>query len=122
MLHLPVGHLHKLIPSLKEKEPSLNSLLPIFSEFVHPTKSTKHETTIAGSQKSPPTRDEQSLPTMVPCRHHTKPNKPKMATSSAPPIDTEPISLKLFNRAAADLDTKGEIQLKRYQKFLNKKN
>ena len=32
-----IGHLHKLIPSLKEKKPSLNSLLPILSEFVHPT-------------------------------------------------------------------------------------
>ena len=29
-----VGHLHKLIPSLKEKQPSLSSLLPIFLEFV----------------------------------------------------------------------------------------
>ena len=58
---------------------------------------------------------------MVPHPHHTKPNKPKMATLSAPPIDTEPISLELFNRAAADLDAKGEIQLKKYQKFLNKK-
>ena len=117
-----LGHLHKLIPSLKEKEPSLNSLLPIFSEFIHPAKSTKHETTIAGSQKSPPICNEQSLPTMVPCRHHTKPNKPKMATSSAPPIDTEPISLKLFNCAAADLDTKGEIQLRKYQKYLAHQN
>ena len=26
-----VGQLHKLIPSLKEKQPSLSSLLPIFS-------------------------------------------------------------------------------------------
>ena len=58
---------------------------------------------------------------MVPRRHHTKPNRPKMATQSAPPIDTEPISLELFNRTAADFDAKGEIQLKKYQKFLNKK-
>ena len=36
--------------------------------------------------------------------------------------ETEPISLKLFNRAAADLDAKGEIQLRKYQKFLHKKN
>ena len=48
-----VGHLHKLIPSLKEKQPSLNSLLPILSEFVHPTKTknTNLDTT-AGSQQS----------------------------------------------------------------------
>ena len=76
-----IGHLHKLIPSLKEKEPSLNSLLPILLEFVHPTKSTNLETTNAVPRKSSPTHDEQSLPTMVPRRHHTKSNKPKMALS-----------------------------------------
>ena len=121
MLPLPVDHLHKLIPSLKEKQPSLNSLLPIFLEFIHPSTSTKLETTHAVSRKSTPTHDEHSKSEMVPRRHHTKPNKPKMATPSAPPIDTEPISLELFNHAAADLDAKGEIQLKEYRKFLSKK-
>ena len=117
-----VDHLHKLIPSLKEKQPSLNSLLPIFSEFIHPSTSTKCETTHAVSRKSSPTHDKHSKPEMVSRRHHTKSNKPTMATPSAPPIETEPISLKPFNRAAADLDAKGEIQLRKYQKFLHKKN
>ena len=54
-----VGHLHKLIPSLKEKEPSLNSLLPTLLEFVHPTKSTNLETTNAVPCKSPSTCNEQ---------------------------------------------------------------
>ena len=116
-----VGHLHKLIPSLKEKQPSLNSLLPILSEFVHPTKikTTNLETTnvAAGSQQSS-THDEQSLPAMVPHHHHTKFNKSKMAAPTTKPIETEPISLKQFNRAAADLDAKGEIQLRKYQKCL----
>ena len=116
-----VDHLHKLIPSLKEKQPSLNSLLPIFPKFIHPSTSTKLETTHAVSRKSSPTRDEHSKPEMVPRRHHTKPNKSKMATPSAPPIDTEPISLEQFNRAAADLDAKGEIQLKEYRKYLSHK-
>ena len=58
---------------------------------------------------------------MVPRQHHTKSNKQTMATPSAPPIETEPITLKLFNRAAADLDAKGEIQLRKYQKFPHKK-
>ena len=31
---------------------------------------------------------------------------------------TEPLSLELFNRAAADLDQKGEIELQRYKKYL----
>ena len=61
-----IGHLHNLIPSLKEQKPSLNSLLPILSEFVHPTKTktTNLETAnvAAGSQKSSPTHDEHSIP------------------------------------------------------------
>ena len=96
-------------------------MLPIFLEFVHPTKSTNLETTNAGSQKSSPTRDEQSLPTMVPHRHRTKSNKLKMALPSAntnKQTETEPISLKQFNCAAADLDAKGEIQLRKYHKYL----
>ena len=115
-----VGHLHKLIPSLKEKQPTLSSLLPIFSEFVHPNVSTKPETTNAASQQSP-TRDKHSKSEMMP-RRHTKPNKSKMVTPSAPSIETKPISLELFNRAATDLDAKGEIQLRRYNKFLRQKN
>ena len=114
-----VGHLHKLIPSLNQKKPTLNSLLPILSEFVHPTKNTNLETTNAVSRKSPPTCDEQSLPAMVPHHHHTKSNKPKMALpSTKTPTETEPISLELFNCAAADLNEKGEIELKKYQKYL----
>ena len=114
-----IGHLHKLIPSLKEKQPSLNSLLPIFSEFVHPTnvKSTNLETTNAGSQQKP-TCNEHSMPVMVPHHHHTKSNKLKMTAPSTTPNETEPISLKQFNWAATDLDAKGEIQLRKYQKYL----
>ena len=46
-----VGNLSKLIPSLMEKKPSLNSLLPILSEFIHPTnnKNTNVDTTTAVS-------------------------------------------------------------------------
>ena len=115
-----IGHLHKLIPSLNEKKLSLNSLLPILSEFVHPTnKNTNLDTTNAVSHKSSPIHDEQSLPAMVPHYHHTKSNKPKMALpSTKTQTKTEPISLELFNRAAADLNEKGEIELKHYKKYL----
>ena len=117
-----VGHLHKLIPSLKEKQPSLNSLLPILSEFVHPTKTkTTNLGTAADSQQSP-IRDEHSIPVMVPCRHHTKSNKLKMTAPSTTPTEIEQILLKQFNRAAADLDAKGEIQLKEYRKYLSHKD
>ena len=49
--------------------------------------------------------------------HHTKSNKPKMALPSTK-TQTEPISLELFNCAAADLDKKGEIELECYKKYL----
>ena len=116
-----VGHLHTLIPSLKEQKPSLNSLLPILLEFVHPTnaKTTNLDTTNAVSRNSSSTCDEQSLLAMVPRRHCTKSNKPKMALpSTKTPTKMEPISLELFNRSATDLNEKGEIELKKYQKYL----
>ena len=74
---------------------------------------------MAASPQSP-TRDKHSKPEMVPC-HHTKPNKSKMVTPSAPSIETKPISLELFNRAATDLDAKDEIQLSKYRKYLSHK-
>ena len=107
-----VGNLSKLIPSITEKKSTLNSLLPILSELL-PTnnKNTNVDTTTAVYHK-PTTSNEQSLPTLVP-RHHTKLIKPKMATpltSTNTKTDLEPISLELFNHAAADLDKKGEIE------------
>ena len=105
-----VGNLHKLIPSLTEKKPSLNSLLPMLSEFMFPanTKNINNDTTAAVSQK--PSSDVQSSPTMIPHRE-TKLNKPKISTPSSSTIKTEPISLELFKRAAVDLDKKGKIEL-----------
>ena len=113
-----IGHLHKLIPSLTEKKPSLNSLFPILSEFIHPTntKNTNIDSTNAVSHKSSPTHNEQSLPAMVPCRH-TKSNKPKMALPSTK-TPTEPISFELFHRAAVNLNEKDKIELKWYRKYL----
>ena len=113
-----VGNLSKLIPSLTEKKPSLNSLLPILSELILPTnnKNTKVDTTTAVSQKLPTTSDEQTLPIMVP-RCQMKPIKPKMATPLTS-TKTEPLSLELFNHAAVELDRKGEIEIEHYKKYL----
>ena len=110
-----VGNISKLIPSLTEKKPSLNSLLPILSElqFSINNKNTNNDTTTAVSQKSPSTSDEQSLPIMVPC-HHTKLIKAKMATpltSTTTKTELEPISLELFNHAAVDLDKRVRLNL-----------
>ena len=76
-----IGNLSKLIPSLTEKKPTLNSLLPILSELKFPTnnQNTNIDTTTAVSQKPPTTSDELSLPTLVP-HHQMKPIKLKMAT------------------------------------------
>ena len=94
-------------------------MLPILLEFVHPTKTkTTNLETSADSQQSP-TRDEHSIPIMVPRRHHTKSNKLKMATPSTTLNETEPITLKQFNRAATNLDAKGEIKLREYRKYLS---
>ena len=41
-----------------------------------------------------------------------------MASLSTTPNETESISLTQFHRAATDLDAKGEIQLRKYQKYL----
>ena len=55
---------------------------------------------------------------MIP-HHQTKPIKPKMATPlMSTNIKTEPLSLELFNHAAADLDKKGEIEIEKYKKYL----
>ena len=116
-----VGNLSKLIPSLTKKKPTLNSLLPILSELKFPinNKNTNVDTTTAVSHK-PTTPNEQSLPTLAP-HHHTKLIKPKMATpltSTTTKTELEPISLELFNCAAADLDKKDEIELECYKKYL----
>ena len=62
-----VENLHKLILSLTEQKLSLNSLLPMLSEYVFPVnnKNTNIGTTAAVSQKSS-TYDERSSPTMIP--------------------------------------------------------
>ena len=107
-----VGNLSKLIPSLTEKKPTLNPLLPILSELKFPTnnQNTNVDTTTAVSSKPQITSDELSLPALVP-RLQIKTIKPKTATPlMSTNTKTEPLSLELFN-CAADLDQKGEIEL-----------
>ena len=92
-------------------------MLSILSELL-PTnnKNSNVDTTTAVSHKST-TSNEQSLPTLVP-HQHTKLIKPKTATPLKSTTNTEPISLELFNRAAADLDKKAEIELEHYKRYL----
>ena len=73
-----VGNLSKLIPSLTEKKPTLNSLLPILSQLKFPANNQNKDinTTTAVSRKPQITSDELSLPTLVSClqmkNHQTK--------------------------------------------------
>ena len=104
-----IGNLSKLIPSLTEKKPTLNSLLPILSELKYPIndQNTNIDTTTAVSQKPPTTSDELSLPTLVP-HHQMKPIKLKMATLLMSTITkTEPLSLELFKSHCCGSELKG---------------
>ena len=115
-----VGNLGKLIPSLTEKKPTLNSLLPILSELKFPENNQNKniDTTTAVSQLPQITSDELSLPTLVP-RHQMKTIKLKTSTPSmSTNTKAELLSLELFNHSAVDLDQKGEIELERYKKYL----
>ena len=122
-----MGNILKLIPSLKKKIPTLDSLLPILSEQT-PSQNTKNAlTTVAVPQllQTPP--DELVLPpALVPKLQLEKPLTTisvPYCTSHMDPLPltstdykTEPLSLEMFNHAATDLNDKGVIDLKRYKK------
>ena len=124
-----MGNLLKLIPSLKEKTPTLDSLLPILSELA-PSQNTKNAfTTVAVPQllQTPP--NELVLPpVLVPKLHlekpptsipyHTTHMEPLPSTSTD--YKSKPLSLELFNCATTDLNEKGVINLKKYKKYLYK--
>ena len=113
-----MGNILKLIPSLKEKIPTLDSLLPILSEQA-PSQNTKNTlTTVAVPQQLQPPPDELILPpVLVP---KLRMNKPLPSTSTATNYKSKPLSLEMFNRAATDLNEKGVINLKKYKKYLYK--
>ena len=126
-----MGNLLKLIPSLKEKIPTLDSLLPILSEQA-PSQNTKNAlTTVAVPQllQTPP--DECILPpvlvpklqlekppTTISVPYHTSHMDPLPSTSTD--YKSKPLSLEMFNRATTNLNEKGVINLKRYKKYLYK--
>ena len=126
-----MGNLLKLIPSLKQKIPTLDSLLPILSEQA-PSQNTKNAlTNVAVPQlpKTPP--DELVLPpvlvpklqlekppTTISVPYHTTHMEPLPSTSTD--YKSKPLSLEMFNCATTDLNEKGVINLKRYKKYLYK--
>ena len=121
-----MGNLLKLIPSLKDKIPTLDSLLPILSEQA-PLQNTKNVLTNVAVPQLPQTPlDELVLPpvlvpklqlekppTSISVPYHTTHMESLPSTSTD--YKSEPLSLEMFNRAATDLNEKGVINLKRYK-------
>ena len=128
-----MGNILRLIPSLKEKIPSLDSLLPILSEQAPPQNAKNALTTVAvPRQLQPPSGDLILSPVLVPklqmnkplanaaVPYHTTHMEPLPSTSSATDYKSEPLSLEMFNHAATDLNEKGVINIKKYKKYLCK--
>ena len=127
-----IGNLIKLVPSLGDDIPSLNSLLPILSELTssknetritHTTVSTLHQTT----------PHELTLPPVLIPRLQVATSSPSTSAITQPvhlvqgPVyktqrikhtpeenTVELALLEMSNKAATNLDTKGVIDLKKY--------
>ena len=127
-----MGNILKLIPSLKEKIPTLDSLLPILSEQA-PSQNAKNALTAVAVPRQPQPPPDQLIlpPVLVPKLQMNKPPanatvpytthmEPLPSTSTATDCKLEPLSLEMFNHAATDLNEKGVINLKKYKKYLYK--
>ena len=102
-----VGNLVKLVPSLIEKTPTLNSLLPILSELnLSENNQNKNVVTSTAVSQLPQTpSDELIIPPILVPWLQMETTKPTTSTSlKSTNVKTEPLSLELFNCAAADLD------------------
>ena len=124
-----MGNLLNLIPSIKEKVPTLDSLLPILAECAPPQNTKSALPTIAVPQQ--PQHDDPTSPPMLMPKsqnsksqsvvpYHTTPVEPLPSTSTTTKYQTEPISLEMFNCTATDLNEKCVINIKRYKKYLYK--
>ena len=126
-----MGNLLKLIPSLKDKIPTLDSLLPILSEQA-PSQNTKNiltNVTVPQLLQTPPHElvlppvlvpklQLEKPPTSISVPYHTTHMEPLPSTSTD--YKSKPLSLEMFNCAATNLNEKGVINLKRYKKYLYK--
>ena len=124
-----MGNLLNLIPSLKEKIPTLDSLLPILAECAL-LQNTNAITTIAVLQQPQPSPECMLPPALMPKLQTPKPQpvvpycatpmEPLPSTSATTDYQSEPISLEMFNRDASNLNDKGVINIKKYKKYLYK--
>ena len=120
-----VGNLIKLVPSLIEKTPTLNSLMPILSELT-PSQNNEYAITpvnVSRLSQTPP--DELILPPVLVPKLQMEITKPSTITSipfhpfpleplpmTSTNVKSGPLSLEMFNHAATDLNDKGVINLK----------
>ena len=126
-----VGNLIKLVPSLIEKTPTLNSLLPILSELTPSQNNENAITPVTVSLLSQTPPDELFLQPITVPKLHMENEKPSTSinilvqmeptSSHSTTIMTGPLSLEMFNCATTDLNDKGIINLKRYNKYLYKR-
>ena len=120
-----MGNLLKLIPSLKEKIPTLDSLLPILSEMASSQNIKNALTSVAVPQLSQTPPDELVLPPILVPKLQMETTKPPTTisvpyrTSHLEPLlsistdyKTEPLSLEMFNCSATNLNEKGVINVK----------
>ena len=124
-----IRNLIKLIPSLKDKIPTLDSLLPILSEQA-PSQNTKNVLTNVAVPKLLQTPPDQLVlpPVLVPKLQLEKPltsvsyhtTHMEQLPSTSTNYKSKPLSLEIFNCATTDLNEKGVINLKMYKKYLYK--
>ena len=130
----------KLVSSLAGNTPSLDSLLPMLSKLA--SSRTKSQTTpTAASHQAATDKLTFLTPPILKPRLQATLSSPSTSTTQPSTIliggptnrahrskytsggdTTEPVSLEMFNKAATDLETKGVINLKKYTKYLAKKN
>ena len=134
-----VGNLVKPVPSLAGRTSSLDSLLPMLSELAQSTADpqatsvTPHQAAVDKLTLLAPSTSINGLHTTpIPLSRSTvqphaglpdgTSNKPSKPRSTSVEDTIEPVSLEMLNKAATDLEAKGMINLRRYTKYLAKKD
>ena len=134
-----VGNLVKLVPSLAGNTPSLDLLLPMLSKLA--SCRTNLQTTPTTSHQAATNKVTLLTPSMFIIRLHITPTSQSASTAQPSSglfegpsnkahkpkytsVDdtTEPVSLEMFNKAATGLEAKGMINLRKYTKYLVKKD
>ena len=109
-----VGNLVKLVPSLADNTQSLDSLLSMLSKLA-PSR-TDSQATPTTSHQAAADKLAFLTPSISITGLHTTPMS--LSVSSTQP----PVSLEMFNKAATDLGAKGMINLRKYTKYLARKD